>query len=457
MTTDRRRRRATMRRGARYLAVGVASALVLAACGTDDAEPPVTAPDDDGLEEEEVDLDLTFLSTQLRPVEEAEAVRNVILADFPGNVEFIGEDEGPFIDRIRAEAEADAGSIDLLGGLHGDFAALVDDDVLTDLTDVLDELDLDLPDSLLELARLGGDEVLYIPWIQATYVMVANNEALDHLPDGADLNDLTYDDVHAWAQALAEATGTPQFGLPAGEDGLLHRFFQGFLYPSFTGGVNTQFASDAAVSGWQWLADIWEFTNPQSTTYGFMQEPLLGGEVLLGWDHTARVVGALEERPDDFVAFPSPRGPEGLGFMPVVGGLAIPANAPDPDGARELIEYLTRPEIAGLTLQEVAFFPATGGDLPADLPPGVTALATAVQAQQESSAALPSLLPVGLGESGGEYNKVFQDSFRRIILQGEDAASVLDSEAPNLQSVFDSTGAPCWFPDPETDEPCTVG
>src|SRR3990172_7453954 len=35
---------------------------------------------------------LVWLSTQLRPVQEAEKVRGVILADFPGTVEFIPED-----------------------------------------------------------------------------------------------------------------------------------------------------------------------------------------------------------------------------------------------------------------------------------------------------------------------------------------------------------------------------
>jgi hypothetical protein len=246
-------------------------------------------------------------------------------------------------------------------------------------------------------------------------------------------------------------------GFPAGPGGLWHRWFQGYGYPAFTGGLNTTFASDGAVEGWNWLADIWEHTNPQSTTYGFMQEPLLSGEVLVAWDHTARLIGALDERPDDFVAFPSPTGPEGLAFMPVVGGLGIPATSPDPDGAMELIEYLTRPEVAALTLRETAFFPGTGDELPADLEGGVAALAETVAAQQQSPEALPSLLPIGLGDQGGAYNKVFQDSFRAIVLQGGDPASVLDAEAGNLQSVLDTAGADCWFPDPESGDVCPVG
>ncbi|MGH2625873.1 MAG: hypothetical protein ACRDHY_04395, partial [Anaerolineales bacterium] len=46
--------------------------------------------------------ELVWLSTQLRPVGEAERVRGVILEDFPGAVEFVPEDEGPFHDRVSA-------------------------------------------------------------------------------------------------------------------------------------------------------------------------------------------------------------------------------------------------------------------------------------------------------------------------------------------------------------------
>ena len=44
--------------------------------------------------------------------------------------------------------------------------------------------------------------------------------------------------------------------------------------------------------------------------------------------------------------------------------------APNPDGARALIEYLTRPEVQAVTLQQVAFFPVVEGELPTDLGEG---------------------------------------------------------------------------------------
>ena len=404
---------------------------------------------------------VVFLSTQLRPVEEAEKLRNVILADYPGEVEFIGEDVGPFNDRLVAEAEAGQGEVGLVGGQHGDFAALVERGLLMDLSDLAEELaDRGFVEQYLELGRFGGEEQLYIPWMQATYIMAAHRDALAYLPEGLDeaalQSDLTYEQLGAWVEAINADQGQ-RFGLPAGEDGLLHRFLQGYSYPSFTGALNTAFAGEEAVRMWEWLRGAWAAANPQSIGYAFMQEPLLAGEVLVAWDHTARLINALRSSPDDFVTFPAPRGPAGLGFMPVVAGLAIPRTAPDPEAARALIEYLTRPEVQATTLREVAFFPAITAELPTDLEPGIQAEADAVAATTTAADALPSLLPVGLGEQGGAYNKVFRDAFQRIVLDGEEIAAVLEAEAANLQGVLDAAQAPCWPPDPPSEGVCQVG
>jgi len=405
--------------------------------------------------------DLVFLSTQLAQVTEAEAMRNTILADYEGEVDFITEDLGPFNDRIAAETQAGTGTVSLIGGQHGDFASFAADGLLMDLSDLATELqDRNFPTQYLDLGRYGGEALNYIPWMQATYVMAANRSALEFLPDGVDeaalQTSLTYEQLTAWIMAINEAEG-PKFGLPAGEMGLYHRFLQGYAYPSFTGGVNTTYSSEAAVAMWTWLKDAWQYANPQSVNYDNLSDPLLTGEISVGWDHTARLINALRENPGDLIAFPAPRGPKGLGFMPVVAGLAIPKTSPNPDGARALIEYLTRPEVQAITLKEVAFFPVVEGELPTDLGEGVQKEVSAVQATTADPAALESLLPVGLGDQGGAYNDVFKTTFRAIVLDGKDIPAVLAEQAANLQAVLDAAGAPCWSPDPASEGVCQVG
>ena len=405
--------------------------------------------------------DVVFLSTQLTPIEEAEAFRSEVLSGFDGDVEFVPEDLGPFNDRIAAETQGGGtGEVSLIGGQHGDFGSLSEQGVLMDLSDLTADLaDRGIVQAYLDLGKFGSEQQFYVPWMQATYVMAARREALDYLPEGLDeeslQTELTYDQLAAWVTAINEEEG-PRFGLPAGENGLLHRFFQGYGYPSFTGALNTQFTSEGAVQMWEWLREAWAVANPQSVSYDAMAEPLQSGEVWVAWDHTARLIDAARNSPDDFVMFPAPRGPEGLGYMPVVAGLAIPTSAPNPDGARELIRYLTQPETQAETLQQVAFFPVIEGDLPGDLGEGIQKEAGAVTATTSDDAALPSLLPVGLGDQGGAYNDVFRNVFQRAVIDGGDIQEALQTEAEMLQQILEEAGASCWAPDPESEGVCQV-
>mgnify|MGYP005867469027 FL=1 len=70
--------------------------------------------------------------------------------------------------------------------------------------------------------------------------------------------------------------------------------------------------------------------------------------------------------------------------------------------------------------------------------------------QAASADALPALLPQGLGGKGGDFNKVYRDTFTRIVLNGEDINTVLAEEKVTLQAIMDETGAPCWAPDPDS-------
>ena len=65
-----------------------------------------------------------FWSTQAKPVEETQAMREQVLAGFPGGVDYQGMDNGPWLTRIQAELQAGSGTIAVLGGLHGDLSGL---------------------------------------------------------------------------------------------------------------------------------------------------------------------------------------------------------------------------------------------------------------------------------------------------------------------------------------------
>lgn len=396
--------------------------------------------------------EVLFWSTQAKPVEEAQAMREQVMSGFADGVDYQPNDSGPWITRLNAELQAGSGSIGVLGALHGDFSAM-DPQNLVDLSDLGA---MASSDTFNTLAMLGTDQMQYIPWMQASYIMAANREALQYLPEGADIDALTYDQLIAWAANVHEQTGEAKFGFPAGPDGLKHRFFQGYLYPSYTNGVVRTFASDEAVVAWEKFAELWEHTNPASTNFSFMQEQLLSGDAWIVFDHTSRLAGAFNERPDDFVAFPAPAGPTGRGFMPVLAGVAIPTTAPDMDAAKALIEYMLLPETQIATLRATSFFPVVDVDLPNDLPPSVQAAGAAIAKMSSAADANPGLLPAGLGDKGGDFNRVFVDTFERIILGGQDIRMVLDDQKETLAAIMEETGAPCWAPDAPSEGACPV-
>jgi len=420
---------------------------------SDDAMDEDAADDEDAMEEDAApDLgDVSFVSTQFAPVEEADKLRAIL--DSAG-FDFTGGEEGPTIDQILAGS----GSIDVVGALHGTFPPLVGEDSMTNMIDVLDDLSADrtFAPSFVSSGLLGSDDYLaYVPWAQATYIMAANTEALAYLPEGADIDNLQWEDLATWCQAMLDGEGSPKCGLP--HAGLFHRFLEGYMWPSFTGGMVSEFRSSDAEAMLTWLRDdLWPTMSPESINYEFMQEPLQSGEVWVAFDHVARLIDAFSADPEGFVAFPTPSGPSGRGFMPVIVGLGIPADAPNPEAGAAVIEFLTRPDVQAQVLSELAFFPVVEGVDTSNLPAGVALEAEAVEKLANADDAIPALLPVGLGERGGEINQIFRNAFDRVVFDGEDIATVLGEEGDALQALLDETGAPCWAPDPASDGPCVV-
>lgn len=434
------------RRSLLTIGAGVATAPVLGACGG------VSTTGGGGGGEGGI----TMMSNQFSPIEERQNFEGILkdrLAD--EKVAFNQVETGIFASTLQSQVDAGKVSISVVGALHGDLAPHADR--LTDLDDLLGTLgDRGFAAELTDLGKLGGSTTKYIPWMQASYVLAVNKKALEWLPSGADVQKLTYDQLLAWATAGRQGNGgKPIFGIPAGVKGLYHRFFQGFLLPSFTGAQITRFRSAEAVTAWEYMKDLWAQSARGSTNYDNMQEPLLRGEVLVGFDHVARLVAAPRDKPDDWLMVPAPAGPKGLGYMLVLAGLGIPKGAPELDKAKAAITALTTPDVQVEVMRKNAFFPVTNTPTPGDLPGNVALAFNAVKAQQEASGAVLSLPPVGLGAKDGEVGQIFKNCFKEICLDNKPVKQVLDAQATQLNAILDGLKIPCWQPDPATD-PCRV-
>ena len=404
--------------------------------------------------------EIVFTSNQFTPIEEQEWARNTLLAKFTQEtnigVRFITEPEGPYVDRLVAEAKAGRGTIDVTGTLHGIFPIFLAENAVRDMKTVQSALDARKDRTfftdLLAVSKFG-DVQAFVPWMQATYLIVAQRSALQYFPRGRDPMRMTYEDLLDWGENIKQATGQRRVGFPVGPRGLYGRFLHGYIYPSWTGSQVKAFRSPQAVEMWSYLRRLWGVTHPSSFTYEFMSEPLLRGEVIVAWDHVARILPALRQRPNDFIVLPSPAGPRGRSFIAVVVGLALPRTAPNPELGTRLIEYLTRPATQVVTLQGVGFFPVSpeaGKEVPTG---GLKVMADGVSAQAGASDARTALLPIGLGARTGEFVPLYVDTFTLIAIQGRNIQEVLNAQARKLEDLYRAMNAPCPPPDPAI-RPC---
>ncbi len=405
-----------------------------------------------------VQAQTNVVSTQMRPVEEAEKVRTVILKGAPDAVNFIPEDANTYFTRMKAELGAAQGKVHATIALDGELSPVNQIGGLSDLDDLAKRLSAsrEFSSSAMDLGKMGGSNQRFIPLMTNTFQMVANKKALQYLPPGANINALTYVQLRDWAKAMKDATGEAKLGFPAGPKGLWWRFFQASFYPSHTGGIVRTFKNADAEKAWADFREMWAYVNPRSTSYGFMEEPLKTGEVWVAFDHTARLLPALNDKPGDYVTFPAPSGIKGRGFMPVIVGMAIPKNSADKAASERVIDYMTKPVTQALILKEIGFFPVVKADL-SQLSPGVQLASQGMSAVFAAKDGRASLLPVSLGSKGGEFNKIFVDTFTRIVLRNEDIKLVLGEQGKLMDTLIKEAGAACWAPDASSGTaPCPI-
>ena len=380
---------------------------------------------------------LLFLSTQLRPLQEATTMREAILAGWGRPVSFEPLDDRQGFALRAKELARQPGCNVLFGGLETDFLNLYRAGLLADVQPILPTLG-----NRSFQPRFEGRSVFdsrgayFVPWMQATYLMAASRQSLRYLPKGADLNHLSYEQLRDWAAEMYRQTGRGMLGFPVGPTGLMCRFLEGYLYPSFTGSESGRFAGAEAESMWLYLRSLYRYVAPSSLILNRMDEALLNGEVWVAWDHTARLLEAFRRRPGEFVAFPAPARPRGRGFITVLAGLGLPRGSSGEEAA-SLVEYLTRPEVQAKTMTRLGFLPVVDVSGREDLSAGSKALVQAAVKQLNSADGILSSVPVLPGDSARRFDLVYLNAFSQIVLRSRSPLPVLAAQ----QKVLEELGA----------------
>ena len=93
--------------------------------------------------------------------------------------------------------------------------------------------------------------------------------------------------------------------------------------------------------------------------------------------------------------------------MPVLAGLAIPKTAPNPRGGKQLIEWLTAARRRRRRSAPRASSPWSARGCRSARSGPASKIACGREHAADAKDALTSLLPIGLGAKGGDFNKVF--------------------------------------------------
>ena len=302
------------------------------------------------------------------------------------------------------------------------------------------------------------DKTYYIPWMQATYVLAINKKALQYLPQGADVNALTYQQLKDWGAAIQKATNKRLLGFPAGPKGLLHRFFQGYLYPSYTGSSGVVgFKTPEAAAMWKDFKDIWQYVNPQSTNYEFMQEPLASEEVWIAWDHVARLINVAQRPAERLRAGAGAGRTEGPRLHARAGRAGHPEGRAEPR-RRRAADRLPDPAPAAVQHRGAT------GLLPGDQRAGPVRAESGHQARSRRGAEAvrrprmrcrrccrSAWAPRAATSTTSTWTRSSASSSRTRTSR----PSWTRRPRP-CRAIMDETKAGCWAPDPPSDGPCKV-
>ena len=347
-------------------------------------------------------------------------------------------------DRITVQQETDHVTTDVILAFNGRFPWYTDAGYVTSLDDAVAEFEgRSILVAFDETATADGTRY-FVPISADVYLTIANNQALDYLPDGADIDSLTYDQYVAWAVAVAEGegegkvcmTGIPQkmwiyqFGTSALSYGLNPA---GAGEPAFPN-IN----SEAAAAAWANWAEIGAADGfvPTILSIDNCTDPLMREEAWLSVTHNARVGQVYASNETQFTVGPAPSGPSGVGTIAGAHGLGIVEGSANFDAAVQLVEYLTRPEIkTKMNKGTGGFIPVVAeaidflGDDPTD---EIIRKALIVL-----SLGVPSYLPVADFQDWGAVKQLFDDVYQEMILGGDGTVdqALLDAKQEELEAL----------------------
>jgi multiple sugar transport system substrate-binding protein len=289
-----------------------------------------------------------FITEIIKPFEEEHGV----------TVNFQIIDDQTLLDRAEVQQSTDHVTTDIVVSHNSRMPEWIENGWVEDMTDhVAGWEDRTFSAAFEQDTNMDGKQY-FLPVGADVYLLLANNNALPYLPDGVDLDTITWDQYADWAVAVAEGEGEGKVcitGIPS--KSWVYMFGgTGLSYGAGFPDVN----SEGAMEAWK----VWEKIGKAS---GFVPsvlnidscvDPMQREESWLTVFHNARAGQVYASNETQFTLAPAPTGPTGTGSIAGVSGYAIMKGSANYDLAVMFLEYLTRPDI------QVKIAKGTGGFIP---------------------------------------------------------------------------------------------
>jgi multiple sugar transport system substrate-binding protein len=305
---------------------------------------------------------LFFASRLFSPPREQEFFINEVIKPFEEEhgvtVNFQILDDDTLLERAQIQQETDHVTTDIICAHNGKMPDWLDAGYVEDLTDVVASwTDRHFSPAFNSDTNRDGHQY-FLPVGADVYLTLANNNALPYLPDGADLDALTWEEYAQWAVNVAEGEGEGKVcitGIP----------MKSWVY--MFGGTALSYGAGFPDANSEGAAAAWGIWETIGQANGFVPtvlnidscvDPMMREESWLTVFHNARAGQVYASNETQFTLAPAPSGPAGIGSIAGVSGYAIMKGSANYDLAVAFLEYLTRPDI------QVKIAKGTGGFIP---------------------------------------------------------------------------------------------
>ncbi len=366
---------------------------------------------------------LVFSSRLFSPPREQEYFINEIIKPFEEEhgvtVNFQIIDDQTLLDRAEVQQTTDHVTTDIVVAHNSRMGEWIDAGWVEDLTDeVAGWNDRTFSAAFEDNTNRDGSQ-FFLPVGADVYLLLAHNNALPYLPDGVDLDTITWEEYAAWGAAIAAGEGEGKVcitGIPA--NSWIYQFGgTGLSYGAGFPDVN----SEGAMAAWK----IWETIGkadgfvPSVLNVNTCVDPMQREESWLTVFHNARAGQVYSSNETLYTLAPAPTGPVGTGSIAGVSGYAVMKGSANYDLAVMFLEYLTRPDV------QVKIAKGTGGFIP-PVEEALQFLGDEAIDEVINKAVLVlengvvSGVPAGDYQDWGAVKKCYDDIFEDTILAGLD-------------------------------------